>query len=139
MTAFTVTNTSNATLDFALAATQLAGGTAAHGGTDNFDVAASRSTSTPTATAAYDGGTDTQVTYLDQLAADASKTRVRGRQRAARPATGDVAGVRLTGTASEATAAGSLGATVTADQRRQHRRAVDTVFAEPTRERQHRL
>ena len=38
VTAFTVTNVSNATLDLALAATQLSGGTAAHGGTDNFDV-----------------------------------------------------------------------------------------------------
>src|SRR5215218_8055833 len=38
VTAFTVTNSSNAPLDFALAGTQLSGGTAAHGGTDNFSV-----------------------------------------------------------------------------------------------------
>src|SRR5688500_15529075 len=40
VTAFTVTNVSNAPLDLALAATQMSGGTAAHGGTDNFDVTA---------------------------------------------------------------------------------------------------
>ena len=38
VTAFVVTNTSNAPLDFALAATNRSGGSAAHGGTDNFDV-----------------------------------------------------------------------------------------------------
>ena len=38
VTAFMVTNTSNAPLDFALAATNRSGGTAEHGGTDNFDV-----------------------------------------------------------------------------------------------------
>src|SRR5688500_78873 len=38
VTAFTVTNPSNAALDLPLVATQLAGGSAAHGGTDNFDV-----------------------------------------------------------------------------------------------------
>src|SRR3954465_6224953 len=38
VTGFTVTNSSNATLDLALALTQSSGGTAAHGGTDNFNV-----------------------------------------------------------------------------------------------------
>ena len=38
VTTFVVTNTSNATLDLSVAVAQQAGGTAAHGGTDNFDV-----------------------------------------------------------------------------------------------------
>ena len=38
VTTFTVTNDSNATIDIGLTAAQLAGGTAAHGGTDTFDV-----------------------------------------------------------------------------------------------------
>ena len=37
VTTFTVTNNSNATLDFALTVAQQAGSTAAHGGTDTFD------------------------------------------------------------------------------------------------------
>jgi hypothetical protein len=39
VTAFDVTNSSNAPLDLGLAATQLSGGTAKHGGTDNFNLA----------------------------------------------------------------------------------------------------
>src|SRR3989344_9264613 len=37
VTTFQLTNSSNETLDFALVASQIAGGTAAHGGTDTFD------------------------------------------------------------------------------------------------------
>ena len=40
VTTFLLTNTSNAPLDFGLALAQPVGGTAAHGGTDNFDVTA---------------------------------------------------------------------------------------------------
>ena len=38
VTSFTVTNSSNDTIDLGLTAAQLSGGTAAHGGTDNFDL-----------------------------------------------------------------------------------------------------
>src|SRR3546814_8138754 len=37
VTTFQLTNMSNETLDFALVATQIAGGTASHGGTDSFN------------------------------------------------------------------------------------------------------
>src|ERR1043165_8348762 len=129
VTAFMVTNTSNAPLDFALAATNRSGGTAQHGGTDNFDVPNLRLYQDTNNNGSYDSGTDTLITYLDQVAADAS---IRVFVLADVPlgrSTGDVAGVRLTGTASEATAAGSLGATVTQTSGA-NTAGVDTVFAD---------
>ena len=129
VTSFVVTNTSNAPLDFALAATNRSGGTAAHGGTDNFDVSNLRLYQDTNNNGSYDSGTDTLITYLDQVAADGS---VRVFVLADVPlgrSTGDVAGVRLTGTAAEATAAGSLGATVT-QTAGANTAGVDTVFAD---------
>ena len=129
VTAFTVTNSSNAPIDVALAATNRSGGSAAHGGTDNFDVSNFKLYQDTNNNGTYDAGTDTLITYLDQVAAD-STIRVfvladvpLGRS------TGDVAGVRLTGTASEATAAGSLGATIT-ETAGANTAGVDTVFAD---------
>jgi len=131
VTSFIVTNTSNAPLDFALAATNRAGGSAAHGGTDNFDVSNVNVYRDTNNDGDYDAGTDLLITYLDQLAADAN-TRVfvvvdvpLGRS------TNDVAGVRLTGTAHEATAAGSLGAVVT-QTAGANTAGVDTVFGDTT-------
>lgn len=129
VTAFVVTNTSNAPLDFALAATNRSGGTAQHGGTDNFDVSNLRLYQDTNNNGSYDSGTDTLITYLDQVAADASiRVFVLSDVPLGR-STGDVAGVRLTGTASEATAAGSLGATVTQTSGA-NTAGVDTVFAD---------
>ena len=51
VTSFIVTNTSNAPLDFSLAATNRSGGSAAHGGTDNFDVSNLNVYRAPTMTA----------------------------------------------------------------------------------------
>jgi uncharacterized repeat protein (TIGR01451 family) len=131
VTSFIVTNTSNAPLDFALAATNRSGGSAAHGGTDNYDVSNFRVYADTNSDGDYDPGTDQLITYLDQVAADAN-TRVfvvadvpLGRS------TNDVAGVRLTGTAAEATAAGSLGAVVT-QTAGANTAGVDTVFADTT-------
>jgi uncharacterized repeat protein (TIGR01451 family) len=129
VTSFIVTNTSNAPLDFALAATNRAGGTAEHGGTDNFDVSNLRLYQDTNNNGAYDSGTDTLITYLDQVAADASIRVFALVDVPLGRATGDVAGVRLTGTASEATAAGSLGATVT-QTAGANTAGVDTVFAD---------
>jgi uncharacterized repeat protein (TIGR01451 family) len=129
VTAFTVTNASNATLDFALAATQLSGGTAAHGGTDNFDVTGLGVFIDTNTNGSYDAGTDQAVTYLDQIAADASRTVFVVANVPLGRATNDVAGVRLAATAAEATAAGSLGATVT-QTAGANTAGVDTVFAD---------
>ena len=129
VTAFTVTNVSNATLDLAVAATQLSGGTAAHGGTDNFDVTGLGVFVDTNSNGGYDAGTDQAVTYLDQVVADASRTVFVVANIPLGRSTNDVAGVRLTATAAEATAAGSLGTTVT-ETSGANTAGVDTVFAD---------
>jgi uncharacterized repeat protein (TIGR01451 family) len=129
VTAFSVSNASNAPLDFALAATQLSGGSAAHGGTDNFNVSNVKIYADTNANGSYDAGTDTEITYLDQVAADSSKTVFVVADVPLGRSTDDVAGVRLTATASEATAAGSLGSTVTQTSGA-NTSGVDTVFAD---------
>jgi uncharacterized repeat protein (TIGR01451 family) len=128
VTAFTVTNASNATLDFALAATQAAGGTAAHGGTDNFNVSNVKIYKDTNTNGSFDAG-DTLVTYLDQITADSTVTVFVVADVPLGRSTSDVADVRLTATASEATAAGSLGATITQTSGA-NTSGVDTVFAD---------
>jgi hypothetical protein len=129
VTAFTVTNASNAPLDFALNATQLSGGTAAHTGTDNYNVSNLKVYADTNANGNYDPGTDQETAYLDQVAADISRTVFVVADIPLGRATGDVAGVKLSATASEATASGSLGATVT-QTTGANTSGVDTVFAD---------
>ena len=75
VTTFQVTNQSNATLDFALAVAQVAdGGSGAHTGTDSFDTTNVTIYADTNNNGVYDAGTDLAVTYLDELAPDASKT-----------------------------------------------------------------
>ncbi|MFL6845877.1 MAG: hypothetical protein ACJ8ER_13465 [Allosphingosinicella sp.] len=128
VTTFSVTNASNAPLDFALAVTQP--GSAAHGGTDNFDVTGVKMYADTNASGDYTPGTDVEITYLDQVAADTSKTVFVVANIPLGRSTGDVAGVRLTATAAEATAASSLGATVTQTNTANVNNTVDTVFAD---------
>lgn len=128
VTTFTVTNSSNATLDFGLAVSQPAGGTAAHGGTDNFNVSNVKMYVDTDNSGTFNAG-DVQVTYLDQIVADATvKVFVVADVPLGR-ATNDVADVRLTATAAEATAAGSLGATVV-QTAGANTASMDTVFAD---------
>jgi len=129
VTAFTVTNSSNATLDLVLAATQLAGGTAAHGGTDNFNTSTIGVFVDTNSNGSYDSGTDLAAAYLDQVAADSGKTVFIVANIPLGHATNDVAGVRLTATAAEGTTAGSQGATVT-ETSGANTAGVDTVFAD---------
>ena len=129
VTAFTVTNSSNAPLDLALAATQLGGGSGAHGGTDNFDASNVRVYVDTNANGAFNSGTDTLVSYLDQVAADSSRTVFVVVDIPLSRATGDVAGVRLTASAAEASAAGSQGAAVT-ETSGANTSGVDTVLAD---------
>jgi uncharacterized repeat protein (TIGR01451 family) len=129
VTSFIVTNTSNAPLDFALAASNRVGGAAEHGGTDIFDVSNLRLYADTNSNGAYDSGTDVLITYLDQVAADANARVFVVADVPLGRSTGDVAGVRLTGTAAEPTAAGSLGAVVT-QTAGANTAGVDTVFAD---------
>ena len=129
VTAFTVTNASNAPLDFALAASQLSGGTAAHGGTDNFNATTIKIFADTNNNASFDAGTDQEVAYLDEVAADTSKRVFVVAKIPVGRSTGDVAGVRLSATAAEGETAGSQGATVT-QTTGANTANVDTVFAD---------
>ena len=126
---FNVSTASNAPLDLALAVTQLSGGTAAHGGTDNFNVTGPKMYVDTNTNSSYDPGTDVEITYVDQLGADESKLVFVVADVPLGRSTGDVAGIRLTATASEATAAGTLGATITQTSGA-NTSGVDTVFAD---------
>jgi hypothetical protein len=129
VTVFSVTNSSNAPLDFALAASQPNGGASPHTGTDNFDVGNAKIYADTNANGSYDPVTDQETGYLDQVAADTSRTVFIVADVALGRATGDVAVVRLRATAAEATASGSMGATVTQTPGA-NRAEMDTVFAD---------
>lgn len=133
VTAFTVTNTSNAVLDFALAITQPTTGTTAHGGTDTFDVTAASvkfyvDNPTTGTVGSYDAG-DALVTYLDELAVDTTRTVFVVSDIPIGQVNGDVAGITLTATANAGGTAATQGAplvqTTTANTS-----GMDTVFAD---------
>ncbi len=131
VTTFQLTNTSNEVLDFALTASQIAGGTAAHGGTDSFDVSNVRiyRDNTSSGTVGSFDAADTLVTYIDELATD---TPIRLFVVADVPAglsTGAVAGVQLRATAREGGASGTQGAAIT-QTAGANTAAKDTVFAD---------
>lgn len=129
VTAFTVTNTSNAPLDFALTAVQPVGGVAAHGGTDSFDATNVRIFADTNSNGVFDAGTDTQITYLDEVAADASRTVFVVADIPLGLANASVAGVTLTATGREAGAAGSQGAALV-QTAGANTAGMDTVFAD---------
>jgi hypothetical protein len=129
VTVFSVSNSSNASLDFALSASQPSGGTAPHGATDNFNVSNVKIYADTNGNGSYDPGTDQETNYLDQVAADTSRTVFIVSDVPLGRATTDAAIVRLTATAAEATAAGSLGATVT-QTTGANTSGIDTVFAD---------
>jgi hypothetical protein len=129
VTLFSVTNSSNAPLDFALAVTQ-PGGTAPHGGTDNFDVTNAKIYADTNGNGSYDPGTDQETTYLDQVAADTSRTVFIVADVPVGRATNDIAIVRLSATAAEATASGSLGGIVAQSTGANNTMAMETVFAD---------
>ncbi|MGI9046535.1 MAG: hypothetical protein ACR2FI_07060 [Burkholderiales bacterium] len=130
---FTVTNTSNALLDFALTVTQDAtGATTAHGGTDDFDVTNVRFyRETGTAGLQLSGPTaDTLVTFLDEIAADAIITVHVVTDIPLGQANGNQSGLTLTATSREAGGAGSQGAAITQTAGADTPGTVDTVFAD---------
>ena len=129
VTSFTVTNTSNDTLDLGLTAAQLAGGTAAHGGTDNFDVTALGIFVDTNGNGTYDAGTDLAATFLDEVAADASRTVFLVGAIPIARVNGDVAGVTLTAQARAGGSAGSQGAVI-AETVGANTAGMDTVFAD---------
>ena len=129
VTAFTVTNLSNATLDFALVAAQQVGGAGAHSNTDNFDATNVKIYVDTDASGTYNAG-DTLVTYLDELAADASKTVFVVADIPIARVNNDVAAVTLTATGREGAGAGSMGAALTQTAGADSQNTMDTVFAD---------
>jgi uncharacterized repeat protein (TIGR01451 family) len=129
VTTFTVRNTSNAPLDLGLAVTQQTGGAATHGGTDNFDVTTPAMFVDTNGNGSYDAGTDTAVTFLDELAADTQRTVFIVADIPIGRVNGDIAGVRLTAQAREAGTTGTQGAIVT-QTAGANTAGVDTVFAD---------
>jgi uncharacterized repeat protein (TIGR01451 family) len=128
VTTFIVTNSSNAPLDFALAASQPTGGSAKHGGSDNFNVSNTRIYLDANDNSIFDG-TDTLVTHLNELAADDSKRVFIVADVPLGRTTGDIAAVVLTATAREANGATTLGAAIT-QTTGANTSGVDTVFAD---------
>ncbi|MGB5485318.1 hypothetical protein, partial [Parasphingorhabdus sp.] len=128
VTAFTVTNTSNAVLDFGLSAAQLTGGTAEHGGTDNFDITGLQIFIDSNGNGFYDVGTDI-ATFIDELPADTSATVFIVGDIPISQVDNDVAGVILTATAKESGIVGTEGALVTQDTGA-NTAGVETVFAD---------
>jgi hypothetical protein len=107
--AFELSNLSNASLGFALSAVQLAGGAAARGGTDNFDLAGTLQVFVDAnGDGVYDPATDT-ATFVPQLAADQTVTLFVVGDVPAGVFGGDIATVELTAIAHEASSSG-LGA-----------------------------
>lgn len=129
VTTFTVTNVSNATLDFALSALQLSGGTAAHGGTDSFDVTGVKIYVDEAGGNGTFDGTETEITYLDELAADGSKTIFVVANVPLSLANGAVAGVTLTATGKESGTSGTLGGDLV-QTTGANTAGMDTVFAD---------
>lgn len=129
VTTFTVTNTSNTVMDFGLGVSQSAGGTSAHGGTDTFDVTGATIYRDTNNNGVYDAGTDTAVTYLDELAADASATVFVVANIPGGLATGAVAEVNLTATSQAGGTAGTAGAVLT-QTAGANTTGVDVVFAD---------
>jgi uncharacterized repeat protein (TIGR01451 family) len=125
---FTVTNSSNAPLDFRLVASQDATGTnEAHGGTDDFDV-------TPVVIVdsnnndVFETGVDTE-DFLDEMPEDDTVTVWIVSTIPLGQANGNTAGLTLTAVAAEPGAAG-LGADAVATAGAEDPDDVDTVFAD---------
>lgn len=130
VTTFTVTNNSNATLDFALTAAQVASGSSgAHSNTDSFDTTNVRIYVDSDNSGTFTAG-DQQITYIDELAGDGgSRTIFVVSDIPTGLATGAVAAVTLSATGLEGGAAGSQGAALTATVGA-NTAGMDTVFAD---------
>jgi uncharacterized repeat protein (TIGR01451 family) len=130
VTNFTVSNTSNATMDFGLSLTQQVGGAGAHSNTDNFDVTAPVMYADTNGNGTYEPATDTTVlTFLDEVLADTSRTVFVVANIPAGRATGDVAAVTLTGQARDGGVVGQ-GAVSANNNTTANTAGVDTVFAD---------
>lgn len=131
VTAFTVTNTGNDPQDFALAGANVATGQTLFTKNDNFDVTGIAAYVDANANGTYESGTDT-ATFIDELAAGASKTVFVVAAIPAGQVNGDAALVSLTATAKVGgTAGGPIGGALT-ETAGANTAGVDIVFADGT-------
>ncbi|MFM5905997.1 MAG: hypothetical protein ACKOPO_00170 [Novosphingobium sp.] len=131
VTTFSVTNLSNDTADFALSVSQQNGGTAAFGGNDTFDATNVKIYLETDSVAGFSAG-DTEVTsaaYIDELAADTSKTVYVVSSIPLGLTTNAIATVTLTADGHAGGTASSLGAELTTSSTNTAN-AVDTVLAD---------
>lgn len=129
VTRFTLNNTSNDTLDFDLAAAQLAGGAAEHGGTDVFDLTGFTFFVDANANGTYEAGTDTATT-VNNLAPDTSIGIFVVGDISLAQTNGQVAGVTMTATARNADGTAITAATdATANTA-----GIETIFADTGRD-----
>jgi uncharacterized repeat protein (TIGR01451 family) len=130
VTTFTVSNTSNATMDFGLSFVQPVGGTAAHGGTDNFDATGVSIFADTNLNGTYEAGTDLAITFLDEVFADTSRTVFVVANIPAGRVTGDVAGVTLTAQARDGGVVGGAAGNIATTSPTNNIAGVDTVLAD---------
>lgn len=132
VTTFQLTNSSNEVLDFALVATQVAGGTAAHGGTDTFNANNVRIYRDNTATGtigSWDAGDTLIASHVDELVVDTAIRLFVVSDIPAGLANNAVAGVTLRATAREGGLVGTQGAVIT-ETTGANTAGKDTVFAD---------
>ena len=126
---FTVTNLTNAPLDFLLSATQDATGASdPFGNTDDFDIATFSIFVDADDNGTYDVGTDTE-SFLDEIAEDDSVAVFIVSTIPSGQANGDTAGFTLTATAAEPGLAGTAGGPA-AETGTEDPDVIDTVFAD---------
>jgi hypothetical protein len=130
VTTFTVLNDSNATIDIGLTAAQIVGGTAAHGGTDTFNVNnMTMYVDNPVTgtVGSWDAG-DAVVTYLDELTSGTSRTIFIVGDIPSTAVNGGIAGVTLTGVAQAGGTSGTQGANLTATAGANGATTIETVL-----------
>ncbi len=127
---FTVTNDGNDTMDYALSATALSGGTGAFGGTDNVDAGSVALFVEDGGNVGYQLAEDTE-TFVDELAIDASATvYIVGTFGTAGFSDADIASYHLLVEAREGGGATALGAALTETAGADDSAVEDTVFAD---------
>jgi uncharacterized repeat protein (TIGR01451 family) len=132
VTTFQLTNSSNEVLDFALVASQIVGGTAAHGGTDTFDATNIRIYRDNTVTGtvgSWDVGDTLLTGFVDEVVVDTAIRLFVVADIPAGLANNAVAGVTLRATAREGALPGTQGAVIT-ETAGANTAGKDTVFAD---------
>jgi hypothetical protein len=133
VTTWTLTNTSNDTVDFALAATaQPTGQTAQHGATTAFlpTMTNVKYYRDPNATGSITGSGVTQVTYLDEVAPDTTVNILVVVDIPLSATNGQVGGIFLTGTTAAGGLAGTQGSALACNNSAASTAGIDNVCAE---------